>query len=187
MILCLKYTVIDENIYQIEKEMACSTTVLVNAAGITLNELLISSKQAQINEVLALNLHAPIQITKGLLRGMLRERTGSIVHVSSIIGSVMGNSSQSVYGASKAGLVGFTKSLAKEMGRKGIRVNAVLPGFVETDMTETIPPEKKADYLDRIPLNRFANAEEVAEVVHFLINASYITGSCLIVDGGMTS
>jgi NAD(P)-dependent dehydrogenase (short-subunit alcohol dehydrogenase family) len=178
---------IDENIYAIEKDMKCRTTVVVHAAGLTMNELLVSSHPEQINQLMALNLHAPIEITKGLLRGMLRERNGSIVHVSSIIGSIMGNSSQSVYAASKAGLVGFTKSLAKEVGRKGIRVNAILPGFVDTNMTEDISPEKKASYLNQIPLNRFGTAEEIAEAVHFLVHAPYITGSCLVVDGGMTA
>jgi 3-oxoacyl-[acyl-carrier protein] reductase len=160
---------------------------LINAAGISLNQLLLSTKQEQIDDLIKLNLYAPIMLTRGLLKGMIRERQGSVVNVCSIVGPNIGNTGQSIYASTKAGLVGFTKSLSKEVGRKGVRVNAVCPGFINSDMTSDLAAELKRKYEDLIPLNRFGTSDEVADAIQFLVRNPYMNGASLVVDGGLSS
>lgn len=155
--------------------------VLVNCAAINSDKLLMSASNAFINDIIETNLIGTIFMCKSILKHMIRQRKGSIVNIGSIIG-LKGNIGQSIYSASKAGLIGFTKSLAKEVASKGITVNLIAPGFVRTDMTSNII-EPKHEQL--IPLKRIASPEEIAEAVYFMANASYITGEVLIVDGGL--
>ena len=160
--------------------------VLINNAGITRDSLLISMKEEDLDAVLDTNLKGAISFTKEVLRDMMRAKNGRIINISSIVG-LNGNAGQSAYAATKAGLVGFTKSVAKEYGAKGIRCNAVAPGFIETEMTASLPEDVKKGYLNSIPLARFGKPEDIADAVAFLVSdkASYITGQVLSVDGGM--
>ena len=119
-------------------------------------------------------------------RSMLKQRYGSIINIASVVGTRIGNPGQSVYAASKAGLVGFTASLAKEVGAQGIRVNAVAPGFINTDMTKNLDESLIRNYKNQIPLGTFGDAMDVAKTVYFLHETSYITGTCITIDGGLT-
>ena len=170
---------------EVKKELG-APEVLVNNAGITRDGLLIGMKEEDLDAVLKTNLKGAMLLTKEVLRDMLRAKKGSIINISSIVG-LRGNAGQCAYAASKAGLIGFTKSAAREYGAKGIRVNAVAPGFIETEMTASLPDEVKQEYLKGIPLSRFGKPEDVAEAVAFLASdrASYISGQVLSVDGGM--
>jgi len=160
--------------------------VLVNNAGITRDTLLMRMNDEDWDEVLTTNLKGAFLTSKAAIRPMLRQRSGRIVNISSVVGQV-GNAGQANYAAAKAGLIGFTKSLAKEVGSRGITVNAVAPGFIDTRMTAGLPDDTKATILERTPLNRFGTPEDVAGVVAFLIgpDASFITGHTLTVDGGL--
>jgi 3-oxoacyl-[acyl-carrier protein] reductase len=160
--------------------------VLVNNAGITRDTLLMRMNDEDWDDVLATNLKGAFLTSKAAIRPMLRQRSGRIVNVSSVVGQV-GNAGQANYAAAKAGLIGFTKSLAKEVGSRGITVNAIAPGFIDTRMTAGLPDETKATILERTPLNRFGAPEDVAGAVAFLIgpDASFITGHTLTVDGGL--
>jgi 3-oxoacyl-[acyl-carrier protein] reductase len=160
--------------------------ILVNNAGITRDNLLIRMSEAEWSEVLQANLTGAFHTTRAVLKGMMKRKRGRIINVASIIG-LTGNKGQANYAASKAGLIGFTKSIAKEYGSRGILVNAVAPGFIDTDMTGSLPPEARAAMLGGITLGRFGRPEDVAGAVLFLASdlAGYITGQVLVVDGGL--
>ncbi len=160
--------------------------VLVNNAGVTRDALLLRLTPEMWDEVLAINLTGTFNVTKAVARSMLRQRSGRIINITSVIGQ-MGNVGQSNYAASKGGIIAFTKSIAKEFASRGITVNAVAPGFIETDMTAGLDEKHKEQILQTIPLQRMGTAEEVAEVVLFLASpaARYITGQVVNVDGGM--
>src|SRR5688572_14011451 len=160
--------------------------VLVNNAGITRDTLLMRMSDDDWDAVLTTNLKGAFLTTKAAIRPMLRQRSGRIVNITSVIGQV-GNAGQANYAAAKAGLIGFTKSLAKEVGSRGITVNAIAPGFIDTRLTAALPDEMKSMLLERTPLNRFGTPEDVAGAVAFLVgpDASFITGHTLTVDGGL--
>ncbi len=161
-------------------------TVLVNNAGITRDNLLMRMKAAEWNAVIDTNLGSMYRVTKACIKPMTKARWGRIVNVSSVVGS-SGNAGQTNYSASKAGIEGFTRSLAKEIGSRGITVNAVAPGFIDTDMTRNLPAQQTDALLAQIPLGRLGQPDEIAAVVGFLVSASggYITGETVHVNGGM--
>ncbi|HJN97286.1 MAG TPA: 3-oxoacyl-ACP reductase FabG [Gammaproteobacteria bacterium] len=161
-------------------------TVLVNNAGITRDNLLMRMKAAEWNAVIDTNLGSMYRVTKACIKEMTKARWGRIVNVSSVVGS-SGNAGQTNYSASKAGIEGFTRSLAKEIGSRGITVNAVAPGFIDTDMTRNLPAQQTDALLAQIPLGRLGQPNEIAAVVGFLVSASggYITGETVHVNGGM--
>lgn len=163
-----------------------SIEVLVNNAGITRDTLLLRMKTEDFKAVLDTNLTAAFNMTREAAKHMAKARSGRIVNISSVVGEI-GNAGQCNYAASKAGLIGMTKSAAKELAARRITVNAVAPGFIETDMTDALKDEMKAEILKNIPLGRFGNAEDVAAAVEFLVSerADYITGQVINVCGGM--
>ncbi len=177
-----------EKVVQTFKEIQKDYTIdiLVNNAGITKDNILMMMKEEEIDSVIDTNLKSVFFITKQVLRKMLKQRSGRIINITSIIG-LMGNPGQSNYAASKAGIIGFTKSLAKEIGSRNITVNAIAPGFIETDMTKDLPEENRKAMLETIPLKRTGTPEDIANAVLFLASdlASYITGTVLNVSGGM--
>lgn len=160
--------------------------VLVNNAGITKDMLLMRMKKEDFEQVIDVNLVGTFNVTKNVISYMLKARTGRIINISSVVG-VSGNAGQTNYAASKAGMIGFTKSLAKEVASRGILVNAVAPGFIETSMTAVLKDEVKEEIAKNIPLKHIGSAQDVANVVKFLASedSSYITGQVLHVDGGM--
>lgn len=160
--------------------------ILVNNAGITRDNLVLRMKDEEWDAILDTNLKAAFRLSKLVLRGMMKARQGRIINIGSVVGT-SGNPGQANYAAAKAGLVGFTKSLAQEVGSRNITVNCVAPGFIDTDMTRELPEEQKAKLLSGIPLGRLGAAEEVAHAVVFLASprAAYITGATLHVNGGM--
>jgi 3-oxoacyl-[acyl-carrier protein] reductase len=160
--------------------------VLVNNAGITKDGLVVRMKDEDWDAVLETNLAAPFALIRTALRGMMGAKWGRIVNVSSVVG-LMGNPGQANYIASKAGLIGLTKAIAKEYGSKGITCNAVAPGFISSDMTDKLPENVRESYLSSIPAGRFGNPEDVAAVVAFLASdaAGYVNGQTLAVDGGL--
>lgn len=160
--------------------------VLVNNAGINRDTLLVRMKEEQWDAVLSTDLKSVFFTTKAAASLMMRQRSGSIINIASVVG-ITGNAGQANYAAAKAGVIGFTKSAAKELAARGIRVNAIAPGFIETDMTDAIPEKIREGMLETIPLRRGGKAEDVANAVAFLASddAGYITGQVLKVDGGM--
>lgn len=161
--------------------------ILINNAGTTRDNLMMRMKEEEFDEVLRTNLKGTYLCTRAVLRAMVRARWGRIVNISSVVGLV-GNAGQANYAASKAGIIGFTKSVAREVAQRGITVNAVAPGYVETELTGGLPEAVKDQIKAQVPTGRFGEPEEVAEVVAFLAGegAGYITGQTLAVDGGMT-
>lgn len=161
-----------------------AVTVLVANAGITRDTLLMRMSDEDIDDVLQTNLAGSIRLARRAMKGMIKARSGRIVFVSSVVWA-LGSAGQVNYAASKAGLVGAARSLAREVGTRGITVNVVAPGFVETDMTAVLDEGQRSAILGSIPLSRYAQASEIAEVIDFLTSASYITGAVIPVDGGL--
>ncbi len=160
--------------------------VLVNNAGITRDNLLMRMKDEEWDDIIKTNLTSVFRMSKAVLRGMMKAKTGRIINISSVVGST-GNAGQANYAAAKAGMVGFAKSMAKEVGSRNITINTVAPGFIDTDMTKELNDDIKNNLLASIPLNRLGDAKEIAHAVAFLASpgASYITGETLHVNGGM--
>ncbi len=163
-----------------------SPTILVNNAGITRDGLLLRMSEADWDAVLDTDLKSVYRMTKACLRAMTKARKGRIINVTSVVAAT-GNAGQSNYAAAKAGIIGFTRSLAREIGSRNVTVNAVAPGFIDTDMTRELPEAARAALLAQVPLGRFGSPEEIAQAVAFLASpqASYITGTTLHVNGGM--
>jgi 3-oxoacyl-[acyl-carrier protein] reductase len=161
-------------------------TILVNNAGITRDNLLMRMKPEEWNEVITTNLSGVYRLCKGCLRGMMKAKKGRIINIASVIG-VMGNAGQSNYAAAKAGVIGFSKSLAREIGSRNITVNVVAPGFIDTDMTRVLPEDQRAAMLSQVPLGRLGESEDIANAVLYLASpaAAYVTGETLHVNGGM--
>ncbi|HEY0722156.1 MAG TPA: 3-oxoacyl-ACP reductase FabG [Gammaproteobacteria bacterium] len=176
---------IDAAIAQVEKEFG-TISILINNAGITRDNLLMRMKDEEWNDIIDTNLSSAYRLSKACLRAMMKARKGRIINIASVV-ACSGNAGQTNYSAAKAGMIGFTKSLAREVGSRGITVNAVAPGFIDTDMTRALPEEHKTALLNQIPLNRLGHPEEIAAAVVFLASpgAAYITGETLHVNGGM--
>ena len=160
--------------------------ILVNNAGITRDNILVRMKEEEWDDIINTNLSSVYRMSKAVLRGMIKKRSGRIVSITSVVGA-MGNSGQTNYAAAKAGIMGFTKSLAREVGSRGITVNTVAPGFIQTDMTDALPDEQKKALSSQIPMARLGTADEIAQTVLFLAGegGSYITAQTLHVNGGM--
>ena len=163
-----------------------SVDILINNAGITRDNILVRMKEDEWDDIINTNLSSVYKMSKAVMRGMIKKRSGRIISITSVVGS-MGNAGQSNYAAAKAGIMGFTKSLAREVGVRGITVNTVAPGFIETDMTDSISDEQKEILSSQIPIGRLGTTNEVAQSVLFLAgdSGSYITGQTLHVNGGM--
>jgi 3-oxoacyl-[acyl-carrier protein] reductase len=161
-------------------------TILVNNAGITRDNLLLRMKEDEWNTVIDTNMSSVFRLSKACLRGMIKARRGRIINIASVVAAT-GNPGQANYAAAKAGMIGFSKSLAREVGARGITVNVIAPGFIDTDMTRSLPDEQRDALLGQIPLGRLGNVDEVAHAVVFLASdqAAYITGETLHVNGGM--
>ncbi|BFT73109.1 MULTISPECIES: 3-oxoacyl-[acyl-carrier-protein] reductase [Paenibacillus] len=183
----------DVSSYQESEELVKQTIekfgkidILVNNAGITRDNLIMRMKEEEFDQVIATNLKGVFNCVKAVTRPMMKQRFGRIINISSVVG-VLGNPGQANYVAAKAGVIGLTKATAKELSTRGITVNAVAPGFIETDMTDKLSAEMREQMLKQIPLERLGQPEEIAKVVRFLASddASYMTGQTLHVDGGM--
>ena len=163
-----------------------SVDILINNAGITRDNILVRMKEDEWDDIINTNLSSVYKMSKSVLRGMIKKRSGRIISITSVVGS-MGNAGQSNYAAAKAGIMGFTKSLAREVGVRGITVNAIAPGFIKTDMTDALPDEQKEALASQIPLARLGTVDEIAQSVLFLAgeSGSYITAQTLHVNGGM--
>lgn len=169
----------------IEKEFG-KLDILVNNAGITRDNLLMRMKEEEWDDIMQTNLKSVFRASKAVLRGMMKQRHGRIISITSVVGA-MGNAGQSNYAAAKAGLIGFSKSLAREVGSRGITVNCVAPGFIDTDMTRALPEDTRAAFTAQTALGRFGEADDIAAAVLFLASeqARYITGQTLHINGGM--
>jgi len=163
-----------------------SVDILVNNAGITRDNILVRMKEDEWDDIINTNLSSVYRMSKAVLRGMIKKRSGRIISITSVVGS-MGNAGQSNYAAAKAGIMGFTKSLAREVGVRGITVNAIAPGFIQTDMTDKLPEDQKVALASQIPMARLGTVDEIAQSVLFLASdsGSYITAQTLHVNGGM--
>lgn len=161
-------------------------TIVVNNAGITRDNLLMRMKTEEWDDVISTNLSGIFRVSKAVLRGMMKAKGGRIINIASVIG-IMGNAGQANYGAAKAGIIGFSKSLAREVGSRNITVNVVAPGFIDTDMTSVLPEEQREAMLAQVPLGRLGDAQDIAAAVAFLASpaGAYITGETLHVNGGM--
>ena len=179
----------NEQVYNLVKNIGedfGSVDILVNNAGITRDNILLRMKEDEWEDIINTNLSSIYKMSKSVLRGMIKKRSGRIISITSVVGA-MGNAGQSNYAASKAGMIGFTKSLAREVGVRNITVNAIAPGFIETDMTDKLPENQKEALASQIPMGRLGTADEIAQAVLFLAgdSGSYITGQTLHVNGGM--
>ncbi|CAG9422602.1 3-oxoacyl-[acyl-carrier-protein] reductase FabG [Providencia alcalifaciens] len=176
---------IEETLTQIRTEFG-EIDILVNNAGITRDNLLMRMKDDEWQDIIDTNLSSVYRLSKSVLRAMMKKRCGRIISIASVVG-VMGNAGQTNYAAAKAGLIGFSKSLAREVASRGITVNVVAPGFIETDMTKALTDEQRAGILSQVPADRLGDAQEIASAVAFLASdeAAYITGETLHVNGGM--
>ena len=174
------------NLVKSVEESLGTIDILVNNAGITKDNLLIRMTEEDWDKVMDVNLKGVFLCTKAVSRSMMKKRYGKIINITSVVG-ITGNAGQGNYAASKAGVIGFTKSMAKELASRGIRVNAVAPGFIQTDMTDVLKEEIKADMLKIIPLNTMGNPSDIANLVVFLASekSDYITGQVIKIDGGM--
>ena len=163
-----------------------SVDILINNAGITRDNILVRMKEEEWDDIINTNLSSVYKMSKAVLRGMIKKRSGRIISITSVVGAT-GNAGQSNYAAAKAGIMGFTKSLAREVGVRGITVNAIAPGFIKTDMTDALPDEQKEALASQIPLARLGTVDEIAQSVLFLAgeSGSYITAQTLHVNGGM--
>lgn len=179
-------TQVKEMIAKIEKEYS-SLDILVNNAGITKDALLVRSKEEDWDTVLAVNLKGTMNCTKSAARGMMKRQWGRIVNIASVVGQI-GNTGQAIYSATKAGIIGFTKTMARELASRNITVNAVAPGFIQTDMTDNLPSDVREMFMKQIPLGKLGQPEDVANAVFFLSTeeSSYITGQIIGVNGGMS-
>ena len=162
-----------------------SVDVLVNNAGITRDKLMLKMTEEDFEQVLKVNLTGTFNMTQSVLKPMIKAREGAIINMSSVVG-LMGNIGQANYAASKAGLIGFTKSVAREVAARNIRVNCIAPGFIASDMTDVLPEKIKEASLALIPMKRFGTPEEVADVALFLAGQEYLTGQVITIDGGFT-
>ena len=176
---------IENLIADIEKEFG-KLDILVNNAGITRDNLLMRMKEEEWDEIMQVNLKSVFRASKAVLRGMMKQRSGRIFNITSVVGA-MGNAGQANYAAAKAGLMGFAKSMAREVGSRGITVNCIAPGFIDTDMTRALPEEVRKTFEAQTALGRFGDAQDIADAVLFLASdqAKYITGQTLHVNGGM--
>ncbi|MDG6778285.1 3-oxoacyl-ACP reductase FabG [Thiomicrorhabdus sp. zzn3] len=185
---CLNVTnaeMIAEVLAEITKEYGVPT-ILVNNAGITRDNLLMRMKDEEWDDIIQTNLNSVYRMSKACLRGMMKAKGGRIINIASVVG-VMGNAGQTNYAAAKAGIIGFSKSLAREVGARNITVNTIAPGFIDTDMTRALPEEQRQALTTQIPLSRLGEPEDIAKAVTFLAGegGSYITGQTLNVNGGM--
>ena len=162
-----------------------SVDVLVNNAGITQDTLMLKMTEEDFERVLKINLTGAFNMTQAVLKQMIKAREGAIINMSSVVG-LMGNIGQANYAASKAGLIGFTKSVAREVANRNVRVNAIAPGMIESDMTAVLSDKVKDAMLAQIPMKQFGQAEQVAEVTAFLASQDYLTGQVIAIDGGLT-
>lgn len=179
------YAAAEELIKTVVSEFG-SIDILINNAGITKDNLMLRMSEDQWDQVITVNLKSVFNLTKHAMRTMLKQRSGSIINLSSVVG-IFGNAGQANYAASKAGIIGFTKSIAKEVGSRSIRCNAICPGFIETDMTDALTPEQRKAYEDNIPLKRLGTGKDIADLCIFLGSdqSKYITGQALSVCGGL--
>ncbi len=170
----------------IKEQFGDTPTILINNAGITRDNLLLRMKEEEWSDIIQTNLTSVFRLSKAVMRGMMKKRWGRIITIGSVVGT-MGNAGQSNYAAAKAGLIGFSKSLAREIALRGITVNVVAPGFIETDMTKALPEEQVKALTSQIPAARLGSVTDIADAVIFLASdsASYITGETLNVNGGM--
>ena len=179
----------DNNIAELMKninEKYGTVDILINNAGITRDNILMRMKQDEWDEIISTNLASVFKMSKAVLRGMMKKKAGRIVSITSVVGA-MGNSGQTNYAAAKAGIMGFTKSLAREVGSRGITVNTVAPGFIQTDMTDALHEEQKEALVSQIPMARLGTVDEIAQAVLFLAGegGGYITAQTIHVNGGM--
>lgn len=174
------------NVLKAVTEEYGTVDILINNAGITRDNILLRMKEDEWDDIINTNLSSVYKMSKAVLRGMIKKRSGRVISITSVVGA-MGNAGQSNYAASKAGIIGFTKSLAREVGVRGITVNAIAPGFIETDMTDSLPDAQKAALASQIPMGRLGTVDEIAKAVLFLAgdNASYITAQTIHINGGM--
>lgn len=175
----------EETVSEVLKDFG-QIDILVNNAGITRDTLMLRMTEQQWDEVLSTNLKSVFNYTKAVQKAMLKQRSGSIINMSSVVG-INGNAGQANYAASKAGIIGFTKSIAKEFGSRGIRANVIAPGFIQTEMTDKLPENVKNQWIEMVPLKRFGEVKDVANTAVFLASdmAAYVTGQTISVCGGM--